>query len=65
MVEHFCDAISREAQLDLPPEESVGNMRVLDGLAEAARSRKTVVLSGDCPGVPEANPDTPDLSTVP
>jgi predicted dehydrogenase len=65
MVEHFCDAVSGEAQLDLPPEESVGNMRVLDGLAEAARSGKTVVLNGDCPRVPEANPDTPDLSTAP
>jgi xylose dehydrogenase (NAD/NADP) len=45
MVEHFSDAVSGETQLDLPPEESVGNMRVLDGLAEAARSGKTVVLS--------------------
>ncbi|NIN66487.1 MAG: hypothetical protein GTO63_17725 [Anaerolineae bacterium] len=54
LVKHLGAAVSGETELDLPPEESVGNMRVLDALVEAARSGKTVVLSGDCPGVPDA-----------
>lgn len=65
MVEHFCDAISGQAPLALPPEDSVRNMRVLDGLAHAARSGTIVVLSGERPGAPEANPDTPGPSGAP
>jgi predicted dehydrogenase len=38
MVEHFADAVAGEIPLAVTPEESVQNMRVLDALAESARS---------------------------
>lgn len=41
MVEHFADAVSGKNTPDFSPEESVRNMRVLDGLAEAARTGRT------------------------
>jgi predicted dehydrogenase len=44
MVEHFANVVLGKTQLALSPEESVGNMRVLDGLAEAAKTGKTVNL---------------------
>ena len=44
MVEHFAEAILVETELELSPEESVSNMLVLDALAEAARTGKTVRL---------------------
>jgi predicted dehydrogenase len=44
MVEHFADAVLGKTQLALSPGESVRNMRALDGLAEAARSGKTISL---------------------
>ena len=44
MVGHFADAIRGRTNLEFTPEESVRNMRVLDALAEAARSGKTVRL---------------------
>ncbi len=44
MVEHFTDAVLGKTALDFPPEESVRNMRVLDGLAEAAQNGSTVYL---------------------
>ena len=44
MVEHFADAILGKEALALKVEESVGNMRVLDGLAEAARTGRTINL---------------------
>lgn len=44
MVEHFADAVLGKEALALKVEESVGNMRVLDGLAEAARTGKTIRL---------------------
>jgi predicted dehydrogenase len=44
MVEHFGDAVQGGTSLDFPPEESVCNMRVLDGLAEAARTGETTTL---------------------
>ena len=44
MVEHFADAILGKEALALEVEESVGNMRVLDGLAEAARTGRTIRL---------------------
>jgi predicted dehydrogenase len=44
MVEHFADAVLGKATLALTPEESVRNMRVLDALAEAARTGKTIRL---------------------
>lgn len=44
MVEHFADAVLGKATLALTPEESVRNMRVLDALAEAAKTGKTIRL---------------------
>ena len=44
MVEHFADAVLGRVQLAFPPEESVRNMRVLDALALAARTTKTIEL---------------------
>lgn len=44
MVEHFADAVLGKTELTLPPEESIRNMRVLDGLAEAAKTSKTIKL---------------------
>jgi predicted dehydrogenase len=44
MVEHFADAVRGKTDLTLPPEESIRNMRVLDGLAEAARTGKKIIL---------------------
>lgn len=44
MVEHFADAVLGKTKLALPPEESIRNMRVLDGLAEAAKTGKTIKL---------------------
>ncbi len=44
MVEHFADAVLGKATLALTPEESVRNMRVLDALAEAAKTGKTIKL---------------------
>ncbi|MEJ2365369.1 MAG: Gfo/Idh/MocA family oxidoreductase [Deltaproteobacteria bacterium] len=44
MVEHFADAVLGKETLAFTPEESVRNMRVLDGLAEAARTGQTVRL---------------------
>ncbi len=44
MVEHFADAVLREAELALSPEESIRNMQVLDGLAEAAKTGKKIKL---------------------
>jgi predicted dehydrogenase len=44
MVEHFSDAVLAKTELTMPPEESIRNMRVLDGLAEAAKSGKKVRL---------------------
>jgi len=44
MVEHFADAILGKERLALTVEESVSNMRVLDGLAEAARTGTTIRL---------------------
>ena len=44
MVEHFSEAILAETELELSPEESVRNMRVLDALAQAARTGKKIKL---------------------
>jgi predicted dehydrogenase len=44
MVEHFADAVSGKTSLVFSPEESIGNMRVLDALAEAAQSGSNVIL---------------------
>ena len=42
MVEHFCRAAAGESPLEVEPAESVRNMAVLDALAEAAKTGKTV-----------------------
>ena len=44
MVEHFADAVMGKTVLAHSPEESVGNMRVMDALAVAARTGKTIRL---------------------
>ena len=44
MVEHFAEALLGKTQLMVPPDESICNMRVLDALAQAARSGKRVKL---------------------
>ncbi len=44
MVEHFADVVLRKTEPAISLRESVCNMRVLDALAEAARTGKTVKL---------------------
>jgi predicted dehydrogenase len=44
MVEHFTDAVLGKARLMYPPGDSICNMRVLDALAQAARSGETIKL---------------------
>jgi predicted dehydrogenase len=44
MVEHFSEAVLRRTALAFSPEESVHNMKVLDGLAEAARTGRTIEM---------------------
>ena len=49
MVEHFTDAVMGKTDLAYSPKESVRNMQVLDALAEAAKSGRTVVLKQSVP----------------
>lgn len=42
MAEHFADAVRGKIRLDYGPDDSIHNMRVLDALAKAARSGKTI-----------------------
>lgn len=44
MVEHFAGAVLEGKALAFSPEESICNMKVLDALAEAARSGTTVMV---------------------
>jgi predicted dehydrogenase len=44
MVEHFADAVLGKEALSFSPAESVCNMQVLDALAEAARTQRTVAV---------------------
>ena len=44
MVEHFADAVMKKEALAFSLAESVCNMRVLDALAEAARTWKTIAV---------------------
>jgi len=44
MVEHFSEAVLRQRAPMFSPEESVRNMKVLDGLAEAARTGRTIEM---------------------
>lgn len=42
MAEHFSDAVLGRTKLDFTPDDSIANMRVLDALAEAAKTGNTV-----------------------
>jgi len=44
MVEHFADVVLGNTDLMYPLSDSIGNMRVLDALAQAARTGQTVRL---------------------
>lgn len=44
MVEHFVDVVLGRQGLTITPKDSIQNMRVLDALAEAARSGQTIRL---------------------
>ena len=44
MVEHFADAVLEKTELLYPVEDSIGNMQVLDALAQAARAAETINL---------------------
>jgi xylose dehydrogenase (NAD/NADP) len=44
MVEHFADAVAGKTALDFSPQDSIGNMRTLDGLTQAAKTGQTVKL---------------------
>ena len=44
MVEHFSDAVLGRTELDVTPDDSIANMRVLDALSKAARTGTTVQL---------------------
>jgi D-xylose 1-dehydrogenase (NADP+, D-xylono-1,5-lactone-forming) len=44
MVEHFAEAVLEQKQLSYTPEDSIGNMRVLDALAQAARTGEQIFL---------------------
>ena len=44
MVEHFADAVIGQTELSFPITDSIENMRVLDALAQAARTGQTVRL---------------------
>jgi predicted dehydrogenase len=46
MVEHFADVVRGSTDLMYPVVDSIGNMRVLDALAQAARTGETVELQG-------------------
>ena len=44
MVEHFADAVLNCTPFHYTPEDSLGNMRVLDALEESARTGRTVAV---------------------
>ena len=44
MVEHFSDAVLGRTTLDHTPDDSIANMRVLDGLSKAAKTGNTFYL---------------------
>ncbi len=44
MVEHFADVVLEKSELMYPVEDSIGNMQVLDAMAQAARTGKTINL---------------------
>jgi xylose dehydrogenase (NAD/NADP) len=44
MVEHFASAVLNNRTPDYTPQDSLGNMRVLDALAESARTGRSVAI---------------------
>jgi xylose dehydrogenase (NAD/NADP) len=44
MVEHFADVVRGNTDLMVPLSDSIGNMRVLDALAQAARTGETIKI---------------------
>jgi predicted dehydrogenase len=44
MVEHFADVVLGNADLMYPVADSIGNMRVLDALTQAAHTGETIKL---------------------
>jgi predicted dehydrogenase len=44
MVEHFADVVLGNADLMYPAADSIGNMRALEALAQAARTGETIKL---------------------
>jgi D-xylose 1-dehydrogenase (NADP+, D-xylono-1,5-lactone-forming) len=44
MVEHFADAVLNNRPLDYPPQNSLGNMLVIDALYESARTGRKVEI---------------------
>jgi hypothetical protein len=42
MVESFGDSVLRDRPLEIPMSESIANMRVLDAIREASRSRSAL-----------------------
>jgi xylose dehydrogenase (NAD/NADP) len=44
MVEHFADAVLNNKPLKYPPQDSLGNLRVMDALREAAKTGKKVIV---------------------
>jgi predicted dehydrogenase len=47
MVEHFADAVLNDTSLSYTLEDSLANMRVLDALAESARTGLRVTVAHD------------------
>ena len=47
MVEHFAAAVLENTDLEYSPMESIANLRVLDALAEAARTGITLNLDDE------------------
>jgi predicted dehydrogenase len=45
MVEHFADVVLNNKPLRYPPQNSLGNLKAMDALREAARSGKKVLIS--------------------
>jgi len=46
MAEHFADAVLNDRPVSYTPQDSLGNMQVIDALKESARTGKKVELGG-------------------
>ncbi len=53
MVEHFADVVRGAVAPAYPVADSVANLKVLDALAEAARSGRSVSVARQCAGSPD------------